>query len=675
MRNTTLFAFLLLPFFTLAQSSPNCANAPYILCGGAYPVSSNGPGSWLISCNGEQGVTFGQETIYKFIAPSSGVFSLQIQVIAGGGTLAPGITYFYREDIPGLECGADNWKCIGTANVSGAISFGPLTGGKTYLIVGDANSTGPTMQSISIGDCSVSNDAPELATPVMINADCTVQTNIFSTVEPGEPDPDIDPTDGYTGRWLSPATHTLWFKFIAPTNGTVTISATPYPTGKVLDTRLALYEVGDSSNYASYKLLESDDNETFAAVADTLNAAIPYTGLTPGKLYYVQLDASYLGIDAQSPFFCLKIANCIRRTNITSCATAYYQPKVNGLTENKWYGIYTQPKPGDLGQLAAAVKPGLQDLDTVYCNLRVTTTPQQSYNGIYYMPAYVRIYAKKAITVPPVGIRMFFTNNEFDSLKLKTLMPNKNIGDLNVSWFSGFQNEDCTPLNNANSGTINLITSIDTIRMACTQSFFLDFNSTGFGEFGAHFGLQALPLDLLTVTGEGLRDINRISWTTENEQNVHHFRIERSANGYDGWFTIGSKPAKGTGSVTAAYSVDDNAPMREAYYRVVAVDNDGKEQISISIVVRRNDERFGFVQVYPNPVQDVLYVQWRTPSETVATIQITDMTGRLIYQQPQPVVSGQNTITLHTSHLSAGTYVLSVADGNAVLQPVRFVVR
>ncbi|MEM7167829.1 MAG: LamG-like jellyroll fold domain-containing protein [Planctomycetota bacterium] len=79
--------------------------------------------------------------------------------------------------------------------------------------------------------------------------------------------------------------NSLWFTFVAPSNGCVSIAPT-CAAGASCDTQLAVYEVGDCTDFSTFDLVAANDDSGpgLTALINMLN------GLTPGQTYYVQLD-------------------------------------------------------------------------------------------------------------------------------------------------------------------------------------------------------------------------------------------------------------------------------------------------------------------------------------------------------------------------------------------------
>lgn len=89
------------------------------------------------------------------------------------------------------------------------------------------------------------------------------------------------------------ASESLWFKFVAPASGQVRIS-TKIGDGTLTDTQIALYSVGDCSNFATYTEIACDDDDDAGILgAGGFESVMQVTGLAAGT-YYVQVDG-YLG--------------------------------------------------------------------------------------------------------------------------------------------------------------------------------------------------------------------------------------------------------------------------------------------------------------------------------------------------------------------------------------------
>lgn len=155
----------------------------------------------------------------------------------------------------------------------------------------------------------------------------------------------------------------------------------------------------------------------------------------------------------------------------------------------------------------------------------------------------------------------------------------------------------------------------------------------------------------------------RLHWATEREYQNTGFDIERSTDGRT-FQSIGWVKAAGTTAGQQTYTFEDAAWPRSSthlYYRLRQVDTDGAASYSPIRSVAVADD--GAVLVFPNPVEDVLTVQWPASAPSPTTITLVDVYGRpvLAIAAPQPTAT---TATLPLKGLPAGLYFLTLTtDG------------
>lgn len=70
------------------------------------------------------------------------------------------------------------------------------------------------------------------------------------------------------------------------------------------------------------------------------------------------------------------------------------------------------------------------------------------------------------------------------------------------------------------------------------------------------------------------------------------------------------------------------------------------------------------VKTYPSPAQDKINIEMSGLTEGVASIDVMDVTGRIVHNEKQPVNKGFNTINMTINELSKGLYILRVTDAN-----------
>ena len=135
-----------------------------------------------------------------------------------------------------------------------------------------------------------------------------------------------------------------------------------------------------------------------------------------------------------------------------------------------------------------------------------------------------------------------------------------------------------------------------------------------------------------------------LTWTTLQESNTSHFLVERSVNGQQ-FDVIGKVTASGNTSLPTTYMFTDPSPVAGQinYYCLRQVDRDARSAYSEVRVVNPKGSVDSYVNIYPNPVKDVLHLD--VAAESVQVV-INDMSGK----------------SIKTFQLQAGMHTVSVGD-------------
>ncbi len=182
------------------------------------------------------------------------------------------------------------------------------------------------------------------------------------------------------------------------------------------------------------------------------------------------------------------------------------------------------------------------------------------------------------------------------------------------------------------------------------------FGSASFGTFTLTVTGQPLAIRLGNFTAANMGKVNKVEWNTLSEEHGDKFELERSADGKY-FAAIHQKQANGEAS---HYTYIDNNPVKGMnYYRLRMTAANGN--VSYSEVVNAFVKSSGFeVNAYPNPVTDDLTVKISGMQGANASIQITDVTGKLI----ESIIMTGTTETISMSRLAKGIYLLKYSDAN-----------
>ena len=170
-----------------------------------------------------------------------------------------------------------------------------------------------------------------------------------------------------------------------------------------------------------------------------------------------------------------------------------------------------------------------------------------------------------------------------------------------------------------------------------------------------------LPVELTSFKGEHINSANHLRWQTASEQNNEGFLVELGIKNYElgiiEWEEIGFVEGNGTTAEVSNYEFIDDLNRvgfenrHGLYYRLKQIDFDGKYEYSdiINIAIEQsNDET---VNIYPNPVSDILNIEISTPT----IIQITNVNGQILKE-----LQVETNSKINIADIPTGIYFLKV---------------
>lgn len=165
-----------------------------------------------------------------------------------------------------------------------------------------------------------------------------------------------------------------------------------------------------------------------------------------------------------------------------------------------------------------------------------------------------------------------------------------------------------------------------------------------------------LPVTWQSFTATKKPTTVELNWSTASEQNTKDFEVQYSTNTQD-WSVLGTVVAAGNSSTTKEYNFTHNSPLKGSiynYYRIKQNDLDGKYSYSkiVSIVYNEPGPE---VQVYPNPVKDIITIYLAESQQ----LRLVNMAGATVWQGN--MAAGRNQLSI--SHLPKGTYMLLTLKG------------
>ncbi|MBS4065258.1 MAG: T9SS type A sorting domain-containing protein [Chitinophagaceae bacterium] len=172
---------------------------------------------------------------------------------------------------------------------------------------------------------------------------------------------------------------------------------------------------------------------------------------------------------------------------------------------------------------------------------------------------------------------------------------------------------------------------------------------------------STLPLTLLSLTARWESNDVLLNWETTDEVNTSLFVIERSANGRD-FNSIGMLKAAGNSVNRSNYNYKDiQAGKGVHYYRLKMIDLDGNYTYSNIIVLRT--VQVNEVKAWPNPFHNQLNIAYQSETNSIIQVQITDVTGKLLFKQYYTVNKGNNQLLVQQLQtFNSGIYFVEIID-------------
>jgi SdrD B-like domain/Secretion system C-terminal sorting domain len=232
--------------------------------------------------------------------------------------------------------------------------------------------------------------------------------------------------------------------------------------------------------------------------------------------------------------------------------------------------------------------------------------------------------------------------------------------------FSVFTIKNATGSNADNNSDVNVATK-------CTDLFTLDPGQTRLDLDGGitNPGGGSLPIHSFTVSAAvGSDDIVNLIWLAENELNTKTFVIERSTNGAN-YTSISSQPAAGNTNTTTKYTGSDNlsdlSNAGTVFYRIAAIDIDGKTGYSNVVVVNLN--KAASLQVWPNPFAGQINIKVTVQLSKPLYVKVYGTTGQLVSSTIFNTARGTNFISVKDlDRLPKGLYhVEMIMDNERIL--------
>lgn len=176
-----------------------------------------------------------------------------------------------------------------------------------------------------------------------------------------------------------------------------------------------------------------------------------------------------------------------------------------------------------------------------------------------------------------------------------------------------------------------------------------------------------VPVELASFTAETSGEKIFLSWKTSSELNSFGFEIQRRNKG-EYFKTIAFQKSTGTGITDRDYKFEDRrGGAVHIEYRLRQLDYSGSETFSDIIEVHYNTATsFTLSQNYPNPFNSSTNISFSLSEQGIVNLTVYNILGQtaaeLICNEYK--IPGNYIVSFDASHLTGGTYIFVLSQGN-----------
>ena len=432
----------------------------------------------------------------------------------------------------------------------------------------------------------------------------------------------------------------IWFKFVAPASGNVTLQMF-YPSNPAIsyvDPSLSVYTGGDpcSGNLTTYVNCNDDENTS----GNIYTPLIALTALTGGSTYYVKVT-KYLGSTDKMIIAAFE-PSLLPITSLTACQNTVVN--ISATSNNLWGAV---PVVDASGNRICNIFPQGNTMGNVNISTNVNTGPvRQDGNGKYYLN---RSFTITPTTQPttPVDLNFFITTSDFTTLQAvdPTLTAITSLNTTKNQKSCGLQPSTGPVITNFGGAAYS------------TLGYILGLTTTSFSTFYLHTGTIPLPVNIISFDAKATRDEQvKTVWNVEGESDVKQYIIQKSVDNKT-WSDIGIVKAVESN----VYDFLDAKPGNgRFYYRIAVVDNN--ESISYSQVRIVNlGTSVGNLSLFPNPATDLIFIDGSADKKVSVTF--FDALGKTVYVTTTDGNSLKNQ-GIDISKLNPGSYSVQIKGEN-----------
>lgn len=199
----------------------------------------------------------------------------------------------------------------------------------------------------------------------------------------------------------------------------------------------------------------------------------------------------------------------------------------------------------------------------------------------------------------------------------------------------------------------------------CFSNFSSATTSVPLNFFGtASVSCTPLATEFTSFNGYKMNDEVMLNWKSETESVVAYFDLMHSSNGVD-FTNIAKVSAKQLSSADELYEFIHIEPSQGVnYYKLLKTDIFNKTEESSVVVINFHNDEMTIGNVYPNPANDISYLDIQSSVEMVVSLLISDLTGKVVQTGELKVLKGKNKFGINSGLFEKGVYQITIRTGN-----------
>jgi hypothetical protein len=155
----------------------------------------------------------------------------------------------------------------------------------------------------------------------------------------------------------------------------------------------------------------------------------------------------------------------------------------------------------------------------------------------------------------------------------------------------------------------------------------------------------------------------KISWATENDDNIAEYILQHSSNGIDFYEIEFFKAGTNFYETIAAANFENN------YYRLKFIGNDASVEYSNIIQKSCDRGQLGEITLSPNPASGSINISFNVPTKGKYRLSIIDLLGRVLIKKEISLDENLQNILLNTEELSPAVYNIKIEETNSLYSP------